>query len=62
MDTLQAAISKLSDMPNRGRPGPPSLRELIVPFGVGSYVVQYRVTDHVLVARIFHSLEDRPLA
>ena len=38
-------------------------RELLVPFGRAAYVIQYRVYDRVvLIARIFHSLEDRPLA
>ncbi len=38
-------------------------RELFVPFRRAAYVIQYRVYERVvLVARIFHSLEDRPLA
>ena len=62
-DTLEEAIKSLSDMPDRARPGPGPYRELIVPFGSGAYIVQFRRDDRVvLIARIFHSLEDRPLA
>lgn len=50
-------------MPDRARPGPGPYRELIVPFGSGAYIVQFPRDDWVVfVARIFHSLEDRPLA
>jgi toxin ParE1/3/4 len=60
-DTLEAAIQALETFSERGRPGPqPDLRELIVPFGSGAYVVQYRVDQTtVVVARIFHGREDR---
>jgi toxin ParE1/3/4 len=60
-DTLDAAIQSLDEFSERGRPGPePDLRELIVPFGSGAYVVQYRVAaTSVVVARIFHGREDR---
>ena len=60
-DTLEAAIQSLDTFSERGRPGPePDLRELIVPFGSGAYVVQYRVEPTtVVVARIFHGREDR---
>ncbi len=50
-------------MPDRARPGPGAYRELLVPFGSAAYIVQFRRDERtVLVARIFHSLEDRPLA
>jgi plasmid stabilization system protein ParE len=60
-DTLDAAIRSLDEFSGRARPGPePGLRELIVPFGSGAYVVRYRVDrDEVIVARIFHGREDR---
>lgn len=60
-DTLEAAIRSLDEFSERGRPGPePELRELIVRFGQGAYVVQYRVDPTtVIVARIFHGREDR---
>ena len=61
MTTLDAAIRSLDEFSERARPGPePGLRELIVPFGSGAYVVRYRVDrDEVVVARIFHGREDR---
>ena len=63
LETLEAAIQSLSKMPDRARRGPGSLREIIVPFGAAGYVVQFqRDQQTVLIARIFHSLEDRPLA
>jgi plasmid stabilization system protein ParE len=60
-DALEAAIRSLDEFSERGRPGPdPGLRELIVPFGSGAYVIQYRVDPTiVVVARIFHGREDR---
>jgi len=60
-DTLSAAIQSLDEFSERARLGPePGLRELIVPFGRGAYVVQYRVDPaEVVVARIFHGREDR---
>jgi len=60
-DVIVAAVRSLAEFSERGRPGSePDLRELIVPFGRGAYVVQYRVeADRVVVARIFHGREDR---
>ena len=60
-DTLEAAIASLDEFSERGRPGPePNLRELIVPFGAGAYVIRYRVDPKtVVIARIFHGREDR---
>jgi plasmid stabilization system protein ParE len=60
-DTLTTAIKSLDEFSERGRPGPePALRELIVPFGSGAYVVRYRVDrNDVVVARIYHGREDR---
>jgi len=60
-DTLDASIRSLDEFSERARPGPePGLRELIVPFGSGAYVVQYRVQEReVVAARIFHGREDR---
>jgi DNA-binding transcriptional ArsR family regulator/plasmid stabilization system protein ParE len=53
-DVLDAAITSLDEFSERGRPGPDAgLRELIVPFGVGAYVIRYRVDPKtVLIARI----------
>jgi plasmid stabilization system protein ParE len=60
-DALEAATQSLGEFSERGRPGSePGLRELVVKFGSGAYVVQYRVdAEEVVVSRIFHGREDR---
>lgn len=41
----------------------PNARKLFVPFGRSAYVLMYQVrVEQVLITRIFHGLEDRPLA
>ena len=60
---LRKASRTLAEMPNRGRRRKGGLRELIVRFGRGGYILRYRVdAEAVVVLRIFHSLEDQPLA
>lgn len=60
---IREAIGSLSRMPDRGRPVSERLRERIIPFGAGGYIIRYRIGGQtVVVTRIFHSLEDRPLA
>jgi len=61
-DRLADAVASLARFPDRGRPGPrPDLRELVVPFGKGAYLIAYRVfADRVIVARIRHSREQPP--
>ena len=58
---LAGALTSLEEHAERGRRGPRSdLRELVVPFGVAAYLIQYRVEGtEVYVARIRHSREDR---
>jgi plasmid stabilization system protein ParE len=60
---LTAAIQSLEVFPERGRPsGSSKLRELIVPFGRGSYVIRYayrQQSDEVVILRIWHSREAR---
>jgi len=61
MGALESAIVSLARMPDRGRRGRGALRELVVPFGSGAYVIQYRVDPTaVIIARVFHGLERRP--
>lgn len=64
IDAILDAIGSLTEFWDRGAPdAAPNTRNLFIPFGRAAYVVLYRVgTDEVLVYRIFHSLEDRPLA
>ena len=63
-EVIGRGIESLAEYPERGRRMLRlDRRELIVPFRRAAYVIQYRVYERVvLVARIFHSLEDRPLA
>ena len=58
---LLSALQSLEEHAERGRPGPAAnLRALVIPFGSGAYVAQYRTgDDEVVVARIFHSREFR---
>jgi plasmid stabilization system protein ParE len=58
---IEAAIRSLAIFPDRGRnSGIENHRELIVRYGRDGYVVLYRVEQRrVIVARIFHGLEDR---
>jgi plasmid stabilization system protein ParE len=57
---LTAAAKSLAEFPERGHPVRANVRELIVPFGSAGYVIQYGVRpQRVIIARIFHSLEDR---
>lgn len=60
IETIIAAYRSLGEFPERGRPVLEDLRELIVPFGSTSYVIQYDVQpQQVIILRVFHSLEDR---
>jgi toxin ParE1/3/4 len=62
IDTLIAAIDKLIELPEMGRPWDLDMnfRELPVRFGARGYVVRYRlVDDDVIIVRVWHGLEDR---
>lgn len=57
---LQDAIESLAQMPNRGRQPLPGMRELVVGFGSGAYLIRYQVRpDAVVIGRILHRLERR---
>jgi len=60
-ETLSVAIEGLNEFAERARSEPVhGLRELVVRFGRDAYIVQYRVeATLVIVARVFHSREDR---
>jgi plasmid stabilization system protein ParE len=64
LEVILAGAASLSDYAERGVPvEPPDGRKLIVPFGRTAYIILYLVEpDAVVITRIFHSLEDRPLA
>ncbi|PVM91800.1 type II toxin-antitoxin system RelE/ParE family toxin [Caulobacter endophyticus] len=60
VDTFERVFENLATASDRGRDLGEGLRELIVPFGERSYVVRYETTaSQVLVARVWHGLEQR---
>ncbi|MBW8858677.1 MAG: type II toxin-antitoxin system RelE/ParE family toxin [Caulobacter sp.] len=60
VDILTTATRSLAEFPERGRLIRTGLRELVVPFGSAGYIIQYGVRPlRIIIARIFHSLEDR---
>lgn len=64
MDVILAGAASLAEFAERGAlVEPPNGRKFVVPFGKAAYIIHYLVhPDEVIVTRIFHSLEDRPLA
>ena len=60
MDAIDSGLRSLSEMPDRAPERPQGMRELMIPFGISGYVVQFRVDDNtVVIARIHHMREDR---
>jgi plasmid stabilization system protein ParE len=62
VELIYGSALALRNAPNKGRPMRAKLRELIVPFGKGAYVIRYRVYDEeqkITVVRIWHSRERR---
>lgn len=60
---LQESLRRLARHPFMGKPGPrASLRQRTLKFGKSSYLVRYLVIDDaVIVTRIWHGKENRPL-
>ncbi len=59
VNRLFSAVELLDRFPNSGRPGlVDGTRELVVPDQ--SYVVVYKVTDHVKIVRVLHVRRMRP--
>lgn len=59
---IRYAAASLMETPEIGRvvEDAPSLRDLVVHFGAGAYILRYRIdTDAVVIARVWHSREDR---
>jgi plasmid stabilization system protein ParE len=57
----EGALTLMSN-PESGRPveGLSSFREILIPFGVGNYVLRYREDDAaIVVVRVWHSKEER---
>ncbi|PPQ45562.1 type II toxin-antitoxin system RelE/ParE family toxin [Rhodopseudomonas palustris] len=62
ISTLFAALQRLEDFPNLGRPtGDDSIRQRVVPFGSACYVMRYVLGDNgdLLVLRVWHGREAR---
>ncbi|WP_332764712.1 type II toxin-antitoxin system RelE/ParE family toxin [Phenylobacterium sp.] len=59
--TISDAVLSLAELAERGHLDPEGrFREIAVRFGRDGYVIQYAIEpQRVLVARIFHALEDR---
>jgi toxin ParE1/3/4 len=58
---IREAAAVLRDRPELGRAvEDEEFRDLVAPFGGGAYVLRYRIDeDAVVVARVWHSKEDR---
>ncbi len=62
MDALLDGADRLAEMPEMGRPMGDNTgrRELYLPFGVGSYVLRYKVDgENIVIIRVWHSREHR---
>ena len=60
---IEQRVARLRLFPFIGRPLPHGgLRETVVAYGKSRYVIRYLVTDEaVIIARIWHGRENRPL-
>jgi plasmid stabilization system protein ParE len=59
---IQLGARKLVDFQHIGRPlgDETERRELFIPFGMGAYVLRYRIhSDTLVVIRVWHSREER---
>jgi plasmid stabilization system protein ParE len=58
---ILAGADELEEHPRIGRPLEDGRREWLIPFGVGAYVLRYRLDreDNPIVIRVWHSREDR---
>jgi plasmid stabilization system protein ParE len=62
LDRIRAGAATLLEFPRAGKrmDNDTDRRELYVPFGVGAYVLRYRLTGEALVViRVWHSRESR---
>jgi len=59
---IKEAAKRLQEHPASGRPvkGLPEVRDLLIPFGSGNYVLRYRLVGPlVVIVHVWHSREDR---
>ena len=62
IDVILEGVDGLSEFPEMGHlwEPDPDFRESSVRFGAKGYVIRYRLfEDQVIIARVWHSLEDR---
>jgi len=62
MDALLDGTDRLAEMPEIGKPmgDDTGRRELYLPFGVGAYVLRYKIDrENVVIIRVWHSREHR---
>ena len=59
--TILAGADQLQEHPSFGRPMEDERREWFIPFGVGAYVLRFRLDTNgdPVVIRVWHSREDR---
>ncbi len=62
MEVILGGSERLLEMPEIGRPmkDGEGRRELFIAFGMGAYVLRYRIdSDAVVIIRVWHSHEHR---
>ena len=62
VDALLGGADRLAEMPEIGKPmgDDTGRRELYLPFGVGAYVLRYKIDrENVVIIRVWHSREHR---
>lgn len=62
VDQVEAGAATLLQHPRAGKrmPDETERREWYIPFGVGAYVLRYRLLeDRILIIRVWHSRESR---
>ncbi len=59
--TILEGADRLQEQPRLGRPLEDGRREWFIPFGVGAYVLRYRLDEegNPVVIRVWHRREDR---
>lgn len=60
VDLIYESARSLKTAPGKGRPLSKGVRELIVRFGQGAYILRYRIdhaSDAIIIARVRHSRE-----
>lgn len=63
MNLIFAAVERLQEFPDRGRPtDDENIRQIVIRFGASGYVVRYAVVSEakdILILRVWHGRESR---